>query len=128
MKQRKSLEAVLEKQAKSNYVKHFDPVDVISHHLVLVIFLALMFLMTLMLFFATPQTPGGATAFAIIKFEPITFHHDVANGISDFIQSVRHREDRPLVLLTLYTFWIIIFGLINMVLYERKIHKEFNKK
>jgi len=119
MKRKKSLESIVKRQ--DNHVKHFDPAEAIHHHVVFVIFIAMMFLMGIFMFLMAE--PGDPTAYAIVQFEPITIHHDIANSVSGFIDNVRHSENRPLVLLALYTFWIVIFGLINMVLYERQLRK-----
>jgi len=123
-RRKKSLESLVKCVAKDNHVRHFDPIDAISHHVVFVVFISLMFLMGLFLFMTSEPGPTQATTFAIYEFEPVTFHKDIASTVSDFINNVRNSEDRPLVLLALYTFWIIIFGLVNMAIYERNLHKE----
>ncbi len=128
MSRKKSLENLVKSQARDNHVKHFDPIDAISHHVVIVIFLSMLFLFSLVLFFTSVQNPGSATAYAIIEFKAPTFMNSIGSGVSGFISNVRQSEERPLILLTLYTFWIVIFGLVNMALYERNLHKEHRKK
>ena len=124
MSRKKSLERIVEHHAKVKYVKHFDPLDAISHHVVFVIFLALLFMFGIFMFMTAEQTPQTATTFAIYEFEPITIHKDIANSVSDFIYNIRHSEERAFVLLALYTFWIIIFGLVNTVLFEREKYRK----
>jgi len=121
MSRKKSLENIVKRQ--DNHVKHFDPIDAISHHVVFLIFIAIMFLMGVFLFFAASPGPDAATTYALYEFEPITIHKEIGESVSNFVENVRNSENRPLVLLILYTFWIIIFGLINMVLFERNVRK-----
>jgi len=121
MSRKKSLENIVKRQ--DNHVKHFDPVEAISHHVVFLIFISLMFLMGVFMFLTSAPAPDAATTYALYEFEPITIHKDIAEGVSNYVENVRNSENRPLVLLILYTFWIVIFGLINMVLFERKVHK-----
>ncbi len=128
MSSKKSLENIVKSKEGDNHVKHFDPVDAISHHVVLVIFLCMLFLFSLVLFFTSEQNPASATAYAIMQFKTPTVFHSMGAGISGFISNVRQSEDRPLILLTLYTFWIVIFGLVNMALYERNLQKDHRKK
>jgi hypothetical protein len=117
---RKNLEGIVEEK---NQVKHFDPLEAVSHHIVFIIFLCMLFLIALFMFFAAEPPTEVPTAYAIIEFEPITIHQDIANAFSSALHSIRQSEDRPLLMLALYTFWIIVFGLINMVIYERHIEK-----
>lgn len=121
MKKKKSLETIV--KPEPGHVRHFDPIDAISHHVVAVVFIALLFLASLVMFFLAEPTQE-ATTYAIYTFEPITIHKEIGTGITEFVDSVRHSENRPLVLLSLYTFWIIIFGLVNMVLYERELERK----
>ena len=128
MRRKKSLEGIVKGNKKPNHVKHFDPTEAIHHHIVLILFISMMFLFSLVLFFTSEPMPESAVSYAIYEFQPITIHKDIGAGVSEFIYNVRHSEDRPLVLLTLYTFWIVIFGLVNMALYEKSIHKEHKKR
>ncbi len=118
-----TLENLVKEDARRGHVHHIDPLQAISHHLVFLVFIGLAFLLMLFVYFIAPATPESATSFVIYEFEPITVHKEIAGAVFDFIFKVRHSEDRPLVLLALYTFWIVIFGLINMVLYERNLKK-----
>jgi len=117
---KKSLETIVGKQ---KHVKHHDPLEPINHHVVFLLFISLLFLMGVFVFLTAAPGEGSATTYAIMDFNKITIHKDIASSVSNFISDVRHSENRPLVLLVLYTFWIILFGLINMVLFERQIRK-----
>jgi hypothetical protein len=122
---RKNLEGIVEDQG--NHVKHFDPLEAVSHHIVFIIFLSMLFLVALFMFFMADPATEAPTAYAIVEFEPITIHQDIANAIGSALHSIRQSEDRPLLMLALYTFWIIVFGLINMVIYERHIERRQKK-
>ena len=119
-RRKESLERLVQHHAKEKYVRHFDPLDAIAHHVVFIIFIALLFMFSTFMYLTAEPTPQSAVTYAIYEFEPVTIHKDIANSIGDFIYNVRNSEDRPFVLLLLYTFWIVIFGLINMVLFERE--------
>ena len=121
MSRRKTLESLVKGQER--HVKHFDPLEAISHHVVFLVFISLLFLMGAFMFLASEPSASPTATYALYEFEPITLHKDIATSISDFVENVRHSENRPLVMLVLYTFWIILFGLINMVLYERQVRR-----
>jgi hypothetical protein len=118
---RESLDTILEQHAKEGHVKHYDPLEAISHHVVFVIFLSLCFLFSLVMFLSGEPDPEFATTYAIFEFPSINF--GVWDTVTGFIHSAQASPDRPYILLALYTFWIIIFGLINMFLYERSKQK-----
>jgi hypothetical protein len=117
MKEKESLDSILERHAKDNHVKHFDPLEAISHHVVFLIFLSLCFLFSLVLFLGAEPDPEFATTFAVFEWQSVNF--GIWDSVTGFIHSAQTSPDRPYVLLALYTFWIIIFGLVNMFLYER---------
>jgi ABC-type transport system involved in multi-copper enzyme maturation permease subunit len=123
---RESLEGIVEDHGKHRHVKHYDALDAVNKHVVFLIFLALMFLVGLIMFMFAEPNPD-ATAYAIVEFEPVTIHTEMADAVSGALHSIRLSEDRPLLMLALYTFWIIVFGLINMVIYERQIEKRHKK-
>jgi hypothetical protein len=116
MREKESLETILKRHARDNHVKHFDALEAINHHVVVVIFFSILFLFGLVMFFTATPDPEFATAYAIFEFQPI--HVGIFDAIGNFIDSARVSPDRPYILLTLYTSWIIIFGLANMFVYE----------
>ena len=116
---RRSLENLLTHKESDRCVQHHDPSEGVHHNVMIVVFLAMLMFFGIFLFLTAEQTPHSAVTFAIYEFEPVTIHKDIADGIAGFIDDVRVSQERPMVLLLLYTFWIAIFGLINMVLYER---------
>lgn len=117
MKAPRSLEWLVDNHSGKRH--HFDPIDAISHHVVLVVFLAMLFLFGIFMFLLAEPSTQGPVAYAIYEYKPL----GVQEAVGDFIEKVRNSEERPFILLVLYTFWIIIFGLINMVIYERRMNK-----
>jgi hypothetical protein len=120
MKPKESLENILKRHAKANHVRHVDPLDGIAHHVVFVIFFALLFLFGVLMFFTAQPEDDFSTTFAIVEYKPITFHEPIVSAVSGFLDSLRASENRGYIMLMLFTITIIAFVLINMVRYERK--------
>ncbi len=120
---KKSLERLVEHHDSDKYVKHFDLLDPISHHLVIIIFVSFLFIFAAFMFLIAEPTPNSTVAYAIFQYKPIHIQKDIAGSIGKLVYNIRHSEERPFVLLMLYTFWIVIFGLINMVMFERQRKK-----
>jgi hypothetical protein len=115
-----SLETLLEKKKEERPVKHFDPLEAVSHHVVLVIFFAVLFLFSLSMFLMAEPDEEFMTTYAIFEWGPVTWPSDAWHAVTGFFDAARTSVNHSYILLTLYALAIVVYMAVNLVLYERR--------
>lgn len=128
MKKRKStLEQILTKSDDKDYVKHHDPLHLIENHVVVVIFLSLMFLMmSFVLISSAPlaenELSGMVVDDNIQNYEEINIIEPIKEEFSSIKEGIKYlfNPTRNYLTVLTYIFCIAMIG----VMISQKPHEE----
>ncbi|MBN2457854.1 hypothetical protein JXB31_01860 [Candidatus Woesearchaeota archaeon] len=101
---------------------HHDPLDLISNHVIMIVFISLLFLGSVFVFLTSVPSDSHATAYAIVEFKAPDFAF--MDNVSAFLETIRLSNDQPYFLLTMFVAWIMVVGLINIALHERELNRK----
>ena len=122
MAKKNKLEDMIE--AKSKHQCKCDRLELIHNHVLVVVFVAIIFLFSAFMFtLSTPIEPSVTGNSVLIDYSDIVPNLHIGEVVGDFFDSIRDSDNRSFIALTFYTFWIIVFIVINGAMLERQRKK-----
>jgi hypothetical protein len=115
------LEGIIESHQKK---EHHDPLDIISNHVIVIVFISLLFLASVFMFLSSEPNQDNLTAYAVVEYKDITPEFKIFDKISLALENIRNSNDQPYLLMTLFVGWIMVAGLINIALHEKELKKQ----
>jgi hypothetical protein len=108
----------------SHQIEHHDKLDIIANHVIVIVFISLLFLASVFMFFTSEPNTENATAYAIVEYKNVIPDFKVFDKISSGLEDIRNSNDRPYLLLMMFVGWIMVAGFINIALHEKEIKKQ----
>jgi hypothetical protein len=115
------LEGIIETH---QHKEHHDPLELISNHVIVIVFISLLFLASVFMFFTSEPNNDNSTAYAIVEYKNLVPDFKVFDKISSGLESIRNSNDQPYLLMMMFVGWIMVAGLINIALHEKELKKQ----